>query len=216
MGNVERGGGFVEQQGARVAGQHLGDEHQLPLAAAQCADAPMRERGDPDFRHRRLRRGQIPRRHPQAKRAHATKQHDFERRQHRARCSVLRHVADVGLPTGPGYPAGMALHAGQRAQKSRFARPVGPKNRQNLAGLGHEIDVHNGMLRPIPNADVAGLEPHVAPPRRSTSQAKNGTPISAVTMPMGKTVPGTIALLATDAADSSSAPIRADAGMAWR
>jgi hypothetical protein len=41
--DVQRRGGFVEQQDGRLLGQRPGQECPLPLAARQCVQRPLRE-----------------------------------------------------------------------------------------------------------------------------------------------------------------------------
>ena len=54
VGDVERAGGLVEQQHIGVSGQHLGEEDELALTAAEFADAPVGEIADPEFAERGL------------------------------------------------------------------------------------------------------------------------------------------------------------------
>ena len=63
VGQVEEGGGLVEQQVGGLLGQHHGDPHPLALAAGQLLDAPVGQFGDAGGRHR-LDHGPLVRRGP--------------------------------------------------------------------------------------------------------------------------------------------------------
>src|SRR5690606_36918241 len=116
-------------------------------------------------------------------------------------------VAEAGRARGSHEPA-------QRPQHRGLAGAVRPHQRRHLAGT-HRRQVHRleDAAAAVGHAEGIDVERyHHNASRLQTSQTKNGTPMSAVTRPIGTTAPVTIVLLAVEASDRMSAPARALAG----
>lgn len=78
---------------------------------------------------------------------------------------------------------------------------------------GRSCNETSFRMTALPRSTVAlAISASLAQPRRISTK-KNGTPISAVTMPMGKMAPGRMVLDNTDDADSKHAPHNMDSGM---
>jgi hypothetical protein len=89
-------------------------------------------------------------------------------------------------------PAGGRVDvAGEHAEQRGLAGAVGPDQRDQLAGADVEVDVDEDRVAVDGDGDALGVESdHAQPPAvrraRRISQKKNGPPISAVSMPMGR------------------------------
>jgi len=96
VGEVQGAGGFIQQQQRGVGGEDLGEKHKLALAAAEFADATLREIGDAEFGKAGGGGVHIQTGGAEGERADAAEQDDFVGGERGASMIVLRQVGDGG------------------------------------------------------------------------------------------------------------------------
>ena len=236
MGEIEAGGGFIQQQVTLAElhrfpdlRQHAGELHPRPFAARQRRVSALRE-------IRRARCGQclvddltftIS---PVMQAGHAAERHHlFDRepetqalalRQHGALTSALLwrpfiEFAVVELNT----PVRRGPFARQQSQQRGLARTVGPEHGVHAARFqSQRYRIEQADAANL-TAQIAGSERHSVSAElrlRSSRAMKNGPPTSAVRMPMGSSVGASHNRAATSASVSSNAPSSAEAGSSKR
>ena len=152
--DVEGGEGFVEQQQVGLDGQRAGDRHPLGLPAGELGRPAVGELGDAHLGEPAV--GDRPRGPSTLPRAARPERDVLARGQVREEQRLLAEQPDpppvdghgdagrgVGEdPVGQGHGRRLGVEqAGQRPEQRRLARPVGPEDRDDLAGRDLDGDV---------------------------------------------------------------------------
>jgi hypothetical protein len=165
---IEIGGGLVEQQQLRFAGQRPGDQHALPLPPGQRGEGPTCQRLHPHFRqcipgHRPIRRAIRPPCGPVPQPSH---QHHIKHidRECLIDPRVLRHVSHPPpspsgvLPQDANRSAPRAQQTQQQAQQGRLASAVRPDHASQVAGLHGQIDVFEHRRATVAERQIAHFD----------------------------------------------------------
>ena len=198
VADIEVRGRFVEEQDLRFLRERPGDEHPLPLAAADLVDGRSREMCDVCKVHGAVADlpvpgglgGEspdvgVPPHHDDV--AHGVIEPDRDILRHDG--DLLRQlpetehiqvaVVEVDLPFVPGNdPA-------HRFQERRLSRPVRSDDPEDLALAGRERDRLDDLLCPVGDVDVDDLNRFHVFIRLRRRYMKNGAPKQAVMIPTG-------------------------------
>src|SRR5690606_12351050 len=110
----------------------------------------------------------------------------------------------------------------QGAQQCRLPRPVRPHQSRDVPcphrSQGEVVQYQTISVTGAQAVHLQSHHPsaHTRSLRLRINDRNTGTPINDVTIPIGSSTPGTIALLATEASDMIAAPVRALAGRKYR
>lgn len=135
--DIQRAGGFVEQNDLRLRDESLSQHHQLSLAAAETVEGAIGERGNAAFRKRLLDRIGLGGADAPAQLAYLAQQHHVKSGQCRIAAIKLRHIGDTaGFQIERAFAvsdlAAAWHHAVNRFEQRRFAGAVGADDAAEL------------------------------------------------------------------------------------
>src|SRR5262245_50689147 len=227
VGGVEAGGGLVGEQDPRFLGEGAGDQHAGALAAGQLRNHAVGEMDGVHGGERSVDGGTVGGAFAGAQRSmrEAPQGDDGAGDERPVHEALLRQVGKaagklVGIEGGDraaveGHRAsGGANEAGEYLDEGGLAGAVGADDRGELAGLGREVEAAQHLAALERDLEVSRLDLHGASSERvlSTSQTKNGAPISAVSTPIRKSVHRWARRRPISATERKMAPPRALAG----
>src|SRR5579883_1841162 len=202
IAEIERRGGLVHDQDARLLRQRAGDQHELALAAADLGIDALLEMLDAEHAKRALRHGAVMARGrgEEADMRAPPHQNDVDDVEGEEGGMRLRHVADDArdaLPRPGRDVLAIEPHrafegrqqAQQRLHQGGLAAAVGAEEAQHLARSYLDADAAPDRLAMIAEAEIVGAERHCQPRRAvARSQRKKGAPMKAVRMPIGTSI----------------------------
>nr|VUD28153.1 Uncharacterised protein [Raoultella sp. NCTC 9187] len=225
---IQRAERLIEQQQRRLADKRLGQADELLLPAGKPVEVAERQMFNAQLAqqgHHLLLASRV---------VHAAGRAlgDDNRLQHvqmDARRQRLRQIDHLFRPPGKRqrqqvFPVKRQLprrgaQAGHRPHQGRFAAAVGAQQGGDFTARQTRYrQVADNLALRIAGAEARQRQPrrdvriHTFPRWRKMMLRKNGTPTSEVTIPTGIMAPGIRFFDATEASDSTSAPIRALAG----